>query len=90
MSQDQYIDMCEQMGWEIDESQMPVEPSTLAYEVQQALLVLNVLPDKWVIVAAGNRPAEADVAEFDFALAPPMIESESIFFEKENNVKLLM
>ena len=47
MSQDQYIDMCEQMGWEIDESQMPKEPSTLAYEVQQALLVLNVLPDKW-------------------------------------------
>jgi MoxR-like ATPase len=28
-----------------------------------------VLPNKWVIVAAGNRPAEADVAEFDFALA---------------------
>lgn len=27
------------------------------------------LPDKWVIVAAGNRPAEADVADFDFALA---------------------
>jgi len=47
MSQDQYIDMCEQMGWEIDEGQMPKEPSTLAYEVQQALLVLNVLPDKW-------------------------------------------
>ena len=27
------------------------------------------LPSKWIIVAAGNRPAEADVAEFDFALA---------------------
>lgn len=27
------------------------------------------LPNKWIIVAAGNRPAEADVAEFDFALA---------------------
>ena len=47
MTQDQYIVMCEQMGWEIDESQMPKEPSTLAYEVQQALLLLNVLPDKW-------------------------------------------
>jgi len=47
MSQDQYIDMCEQMGWEIDESQMPKEPSTLSFEVQQALRLLNVLPDKW-------------------------------------------
>ena len=47
MTQDQYIVMCEQMGWEIDESQMPKEPSALAYEVQQALLLLNVLPDKW-------------------------------------------
>lgn len=28
--------------------------------------------------------------EFDFALSPPMIESESIFFENKNNVKLLL
>ena len=30
MTQDQYIMMCEQMGWEIDENQMPKDPSTLA------------------------------------------------------------
>jgi len=47
MSQDQYIDMCEQMGWEIDENAMPKDPSTLSFEVQQALRLLNVLPDKW-------------------------------------------
>ena len=47
MNQDQYIDMCEQMGWEPDESQMPKDPSTLSFEIQQALLLLNVLPDKW-------------------------------------------
>ena len=47
MNQEQYIDMCEQMGWEIDEKQMPKDPSNLSFEVQQALLVLNVLPDKW-------------------------------------------
>ena len=39
--------MCEQMGWEPDESQMPKDPSLLSFEVQQALLLLNVLPDKW-------------------------------------------
>ncbi len=37
--------------------------------VQMGRLGEYVLPDKWVLVAAGNRPAEADVAEFDFALA---------------------
>lgn len=37
--------------------------------VQMGRLGEYTLPDKWVIVAAGNRPAEADVAEFDFALA---------------------
>jgi len=26
---------------------MPKDPSTLSFEVQQALLLLNVLPDKW-------------------------------------------
>ena len=37
--------------------------------VQMGRLGEFTLPDKWVIVSAGNRPAEADVAEFDFALA---------------------
>jgi hypothetical protein len=26
---------------------MPKDPSTLSFEIQQALLLLNVLPDKW-------------------------------------------
>ena len=47
MNQDQYILMCEQMGWEIDENQLPRDPSTLSIECQQALLLLNTLPDKW-------------------------------------------
>ena len=29
--------MCEQMGWEIDEKQLPKDPSNLSFEVQQAL-----------------------------------------------------
>ena len=37
--------------------------------VQMGRLGEYVLPDKWILVAAGNRPSEADVAEFDFALA---------------------
>jgi len=47
MNQDQYILMCEQMGWEIDENQLPRDPSTLSLECQQALLLLNSLPDNW-------------------------------------------
>jgi len=37
--------------------------------VQMGRLPDYQLPDKWVIVAAGNRAIEADVADFDFALA---------------------
>ncbi len=37
--------------------------------VQMGRLPDYQLPDKWVIIAAGNRPAEAEVAQFDFALA---------------------
>ena len=35
------------MGWEPDENQMPIDPSTLSLEVQQALVLLNALPDNW-------------------------------------------
>jgi hypothetical protein len=37
--------------------------------VQMGRLPDYQLPDKWIIIAAGNRPEEADVAEFDSALA---------------------
>ena len=37
--------------------------------VQEGRIGEYQLPDKWVIVAAGNRPEEAEVADFDFALA---------------------
>jgi len=37
--------------------------------VQMGRLPDYQLPTKWVIVAAGNRAIEADVADFDFALA---------------------
>lgn len=53
------------------------------------------LPDKWVIVAAGNRPEEAEgVADFDFALADrftiknyvPTIESFSEWANKNEKI----
>lgn len=39
--------MCEQMGWEPSEEEMPVDPSFLDINAQYALILLNVLPDKW-------------------------------------------
>jgi len=47
MNADQYIEMCEQMGWEIDEAAIPKDPSELPVESQQALILLNSLPDLW-------------------------------------------
>ena len=39
--------MCEQMGWEPSEEELPVDPSFLDISAQYALILLNVLPDKW-------------------------------------------
>lgn len=47
MNVDQYLLMCEQMGWEPDENQIPIDPSTLSLEAQQALILLSSLPDNW-------------------------------------------
>ena len=47
MTTEQYFEMCEQMGWEPKEEDIPVDPSTLSLEVQQSLVLLNSLPDRW-------------------------------------------
>jgi len=39
--------MCEQMGWEPNEEEMPKDPGFLPIDVQTALLVFNILPDKF-------------------------------------------
>jgi MoxR-like ATPase len=47
----------------------PIVLRSLMQFVQMGRIGDYNLPTKWVIVAAGNRPAEAEVAEFDFAFA---------------------
>lgn len=47
MTIDKYFEMCEMMGWEPSEADMPLEPSALSIEAQQALVLLNALPDLW-------------------------------------------
>ena len=47
MSIDQYLLMCEQMGWEPKEEEIPIDHASLPLESQQALVLLNALPDKW-------------------------------------------
>tara|TARA_Y100000034_G_C6791903_1_gene354646 strand:+ start:562 stop:852 length:291 start_codon:yes stop_codon:yes gene_type:complete len=38
--------MCEQMGYEPEEENMPVDPSDLSYNCQQAIVLFQILPDK--------------------------------------------
>jgi hypothetical protein len=63
--------------------------------VQQGRIGEYQLPDKWVIVAAGNRPEEAEgVADFDFALADrftiknyvPTVERWATWAEKNEKI----
>lgn len=35
------------MGWEPDETQIPINTSELSTEAQQALILLRSLPDRW-------------------------------------------
>ena len=35
------------MGWEPKEEEIPIDPASLPLESQQALVLLNALPDKW-------------------------------------------
>jgi hypothetical protein len=46
MTAEQYLMMCEQMGWEPNEKEIPKDPSFLPDVVQSALIVFNILPDK--------------------------------------------
>jgi hypothetical protein len=47
MDTEQYLLMCEQMGWEPEANKIPKDPSEFSYEVQCALILFNALPDTW-------------------------------------------
>jgi hypothetical protein len=47
MTKAQYFDMCEQLGTEPVEDQIPVEYEDLLLEVQEALQIYNLLQDNW-------------------------------------------
>lgn len=46
MTADQYFDMCEQMGYEPIEEEIPKSFEDLSYYCQLALIIFNVLPDR--------------------------------------------
>lgn len=47
MTQQQYFEMCEMMGSEPVEEEIPVEYEDLPLEVQEALQLYNTLQDSW-------------------------------------------
>ena len=44
---EQYLSICEQTQQEPDPERMPVDDSMFPFEVQQALFVHSLLPDRW-------------------------------------------
>ena len=44
---DEYLAVCEKLGKEPDYDKMPMDDGNFPYEVQLALLVHSVLPDRW-------------------------------------------
>ena len=51
MDAEQYLNMCEQMGWEPKEEELPKDPAYLSYNIQCALVLYNALPDKWEVMS---------------------------------------
>ena len=47
MTKETYFEMCEQLGTEPIEDEIPVEPDDFPYEVQQAFTVYRMLRDEW-------------------------------------------
>jgi hypothetical protein len=47
MTRQQYFEMCEQLGSEPIEEEIPVEYDDLPLEVQEALQLYNTLQDSW-------------------------------------------
>jgi hypothetical protein len=47
MNIEQYLQMCEQMGWEPKDEEIPKDPGDLSYNVQCALVLFNSLPDMY-------------------------------------------
>jgi len=46
MTLDQYLMMCEQMGWEPREEELPKDIGALPFDAQNALFIFNMLPDR--------------------------------------------
>lgn len=47
MTKESYFEMCEQLGTEPVESEIPIDFDDFPIEVQQALLVYRMLRDEW-------------------------------------------
>ena len=47
MTKEQYLMMCEQLGNEPIESEIPADFADFPYEVQEAINIFSILPDNW-------------------------------------------
>lgn len=47
MNKQRYLDMCEELGIEVDDSKVPVDFSDFPYEIQEIIEIYNFLPNIW-------------------------------------------
>ena len=47
MTKDQYYEMCEVLGTEPLEEEIPVEASDFPTSIQESITIFNYLPDRW-------------------------------------------
>lgn len=64
MTREAYFEMCEALGSDPLESEIPVEYSDLVYEAQEALTIYNHMQDEWEYMGGnyiGKRGSLVDI-----------------------------
>lgn len=81
MTKEAYLEMCEMMGSEPVEEEIPVEYEDLFTDVQQALLIYSKLRDEWDTMN-GNYMGKSYAGLLDiFTILEVPVEDHKTFFD---------
>lgn len=79
MTAEQYFALCEQMGYEVVEEEIPKDLGELPYDCQLALIIFNALPDR--VGGMSGVWLGKDFSAIEFILALYEIENKKDIFD---------
>ena len=88
MSKDAYLLMCEELGNEPIESEIPIEFSDFPYMVQLAIIIFNTLPDRWEGFSGTYMGKDYSILEFIMGLYD--VDDKQLLFKLINNINSIV